>query len=181
MTSLPFSMVMPVLAAAETLSGMSAGAFSGDTIRFLVVGAILFALGIVGFLTRRNLILMMISAELMLHGVAINFTAFSQLYQNHDGQAFTIFVLTVAGCEAGLGLAIVLGLYQRKKSLDIREWTTLGEGPTPTISVEDLHQAQVLPVTQPRLTPAGLVPKLPTDGGSVGSYAGAVSSGAPKS
>ena len=61
----------------------------------LVVGATLFILGMIGFLTRRNLILIMLSAELMLHGVAVNLTAFSRYHGNPQGQVFTIFVLTI--------------------------------------------------------------------------------------
>jgi NADH:ubiquinone oxidoreductase subunit K len=77
----------------------------------LAVGAILFALGAIGFLTRRNLILMMLSAEMMLHGVSINLTAFGRYHGNASGQVFTIFVLTIAACEAGLALALILNLY----------------------------------------------------------------------
>lgn len=94
---------------------------------YLAVGAILFALGALGFLTRRNLILMVLSAELMLHGVSLNFVAFGFAHQNHDGQAFAVFIITVAACEAALALALILGLYQRRKNLDVSMWRTLGE------------------------------------------------------
>ena len=98
-----------------------------DNERFLIVGAALFALGAIGFLTRRNLILMVLSAELMLHGVGVTLVTFSKQHQNLEGQAFTIFVLTVAACEAGLALALILALYQSKKSLDVNLWTDLRE------------------------------------------------------
>ena len=130
---------------------------TGDTTGFLIVGAVLFCLGVVGFLTRRNLILMLISAELMLHAVAINLTSFSRHYGHHDGQVFTIFLLTIAACEAGIGLSLVLVLYQRTKSLDVRLWSNLGEVPlapeaAPVPGKRDSHEA--LPV----LTPAGIAP-----------------------
>jgi NADH-quinone oxidoreductase subunit K len=130
----------------------------------LAVGAILFILGMIGFLTRRNLILIMLSAELMLHGVSVNLTAFARHHQNAAGQSFTIFVLTIAACEAGLALALILTLYQRRKSLDVFLWGNLNERDRPR-RVED---ATVGPLGElktlsdaPQLPPAGRVPKLP--------------------
>lgn len=130
----------------------------------LVVGAILFSLGMIGFLTRRNLILIMLSAELMLHGVSVNLTAFGRYHNNASGQVFTIFVLTVAACEAGLALALILTLYQRRKSLDVFLWGKLTESetlPPPEPPVEPTPGAPL-----PHLTPAGPMPKLPTRGGT---------------
>ena len=69
---------------------------------YLAVGAVLFALGLVGFLARRNLIVMFLCAEMMLQGVAINLVAFARFRGNLEGQAFTLFVITVAACEAGI-------------------------------------------------------------------------------
>lgn len=130
---------------------------------FLVVGAILFVLGAIGFLTRRNLIVMVLSAEMMLHGVSLNLVSFSQFHQNFEGQAFTIFMLTVATCEAGLALALVLILYKRRKSLDIGLWRDLGE-PVPERPAEELDLTPALPREEvpvfPRLTPAGRMPEL---------------------
>ena len=85
---------------------------------YLIVGAALFALGLIGFLTPRNLILMFLFAELMLQGVALNFVAFSRLHGNLSGQVFTLFVITVAACEAALALALILMLYHRRPSLE---------------------------------------------------------------
>ena len=72
--------------------------------RYLAVGAALFVLGALGFLTRRNLILMILSSELMLHGVSLTLVTFGRMHHSQEGQAFTIFILTVAACEAGLAL-----------------------------------------------------------------------------
>jgi NADH-quinone oxidoreductase subunit K len=102
-----------------------------DVQRMLLVGAGLFVLGAIGFLTRRNLILMVLSAELMLHGVSLTLVTFGQLHQTNEGQVFTIFALTVAACEAGLALALVLALYRQSHSLDIRLWTELREHDLP--------------------------------------------------
>ena len=130
----------------------------------LVVGAILFILGIIGFLTRRNLILIMLSAELMLHGVSVNLTAFSRYHGNPQGQVFTIFVLTIAACEAGLALSLILSLYQRRKSLDVFLWGKLGEddlpvfsGPSAPSTVSHTDPNADLP----HLTPAGRMPQSP--------------------
>lgn len=127
----------------------------------LVVGAILFALGMIGFLTRRNLILIVLSTELMLHGVSLNLTAFGRYHGNPQGQVFTIFVLTIAACEAGLALSLILTLYQRRKSLDVFLWGNLGEEDLPMLSSATAPpQAKPLDpnVDLPHLTPAGRAP-----------------------
>jgi NADH-quinone oxidoreductase subunit K len=128
----------------------------------LVVGAILFALGAIGFLTRRNLILMMLSVEMMLHGVSINLTAFGAYHHNTSGQVFTIFVLTISACEAGLALALILALYQRRKSLDVQLWGNLGETDLPRLVDDTAPPSHPLPtVDMPHLTPAGRMPAGP--------------------
>ncbi len=130
----------------------------------LVVGATLFILGMIGFLTRRNLILMMLSAELMLHGVSVNLTAFGRHHHSASGQVFTIFVLTIAACEAGLALSLILALYQRRKSLDVFLWGNLAE--PDAIKPSDppaLNPPPHMPTVEfPKLTPAGAMPKIPT-------------------
>lgn len=128
----------------------------------LVVGATVFILGMIGFLTRRNLILIMLSAELMLHGVSINLTAFSRYHGNPQGEVFTIFVLTIAACEAGLGLAMILSLYQRRKSLDVFLWGKLGEDDLPVFTAPPVTPTPVAVdpnMDLPHLTPAGRMPK----------------------
>jgi NADH-quinone oxidoreductase subunit K len=128
----------------------------------LVVGAILFALGAIGFLTRRNLIVMMLSAEMMLHGVSINLTAFGAFHHNSSGQVFTIFVLTIAACEAGLSLALILALYQRRKSLDVQLWGNLGEPDLPRLVDENAPPSlPAAPLETPHLFPAGRMPAPP--------------------
>ena len=142
-----------------------------------VVSATLFALGALGFLTRRNLIMMMLSAELMLHGVSLNFVSSAATHGNYDGQAFTIFVLTVAACEAGLALALILALFRRRKSLDIALWSDLGEpdvkdsaSPLAATRTGTPAEEPVEPAL-PRLTPAGRVPiAMIQDGPQNGSY-----------
>lgn len=129
----------------------------------LVIGTVLFALGAVGFLTRRNLILMMLSSELMLHGVALNLVTFSNVHGDHQGQAFTAFVLTVAASDAGIALALILTLFRRRKSLDVDLWSDLGEqGPQPKLSTQPApvvapsNGSREWPL--PQLSPAGRAP-----------------------
>ena len=123
-----------------------------------MVGAILFVLGAIGFLSRRNMILMFLSAEMMLQGVAINLVSFAHYRGNLQGQVFVLFTLTVAACEAAIALALVLLLYKSRKTLDVSVWQDLREA-----DVEPIDDDEPLPPTPkqeplPRLTPAGPEP-----------------------
>lgn len=132
--------------------------------RFLLVGAGLFVLGAIGFLSRRNLILMILSAELMLHGVSLTLVTFGRMHQTNEGQAFTIFTLTVAACEAGLALSLVLSLYRKSHSLDIQLWSELRETdmPGPKLEIRALSDEPASSYEDiPTLTPAGIAPKDP--------------------
>jgi NADH-quinone oxidoreductase subunit K len=125
---------------------------------YLAIGAVLFALGLVGFMTRRNLIVIFLSAELMLQGVAINFVAFSRFNGNLHGQVFTLFIIAVAACEAGIALALFLMLYRRKRSLDISVWQSLREP-----GIDESRDTELLPIEPteeplPRVPKAGVVP-----------------------
>jgi NADH-quinone oxidoreductase subunit K len=135
-----------------------------EVARYLVVGAMLFVLGALGFFTRRNLIVMMLSAELMLHGVSLTMVTFGRVHQSFEGQAFAIFVLTVATCEAGLALSLILALYRRTNSLDVELWIELREAdlPPPMTEQEAGEPPFVPPAPRrfPRLTPAGVVPNI---------------------
>jgi NADH-quinone oxidoreductase subunit K len=136
---------------------------TGDFERFLAVGAVLFVLGALGFLTRRNLIVMVLSAELMLHGVSLTLVTFGRLHGTLEGQAFTIFILTVAACEAGLALSLILALYQQSKSLDVDLWSDLREPDLPPPLADEAREPpmpQPEPLHFPSLTPAGQPPEL---------------------
>ena len=93
---------------------------------YLAVGAILFVIGLIGFVTRRNLIVIFLCTELMFQGVAINMVAFGR-YWNNDlgGQAFTIFLLVIAAAEASLALGLVILLFRQKNTLDADAWREL--------------------------------------------------------
>src|SRR5207245_2432113 len=115
----------------------------------------LFVLGMVGFLARRNLIIMFLSAEMMLQGVAINLTAFSYFRGSYQGQAFVLFILTVAACEAALALALFSMLYLRRRSLDVSLWQDLREAGQEAATDEEPLPPLPPPLSIPRLTPAG--------------------------
>ena len=126
---------------------------------YLMVGAILFVLGMIGFLTRRNLIIMFLCAEMMLQGVTINLVAFARYRGNLQGQAFTLFILTVAACEAAIALALFLMLYRSRHSLDVNLWQDLREpGQPPAVDEEPLPPPEP-EAPLPRLTPAGKEPE----------------------
>jgi NADH-quinone oxidoreductase subunit K len=92
---------------------------------YLILGAILFALGLVGFLSRRNLIVIFLSTELMFQGVVINAVAYARLHHHLQGQAFALFLLAIAAVEAGLALGMIVMLYKRKGTLDAEAWSVM--------------------------------------------------------
>ncbi|WP_437193843.1 NADH-quinone oxidoreductase subunit NuoK [Planctomicrobium sp. SH527] len=136
---------------------------TGDIERYLAVAAGLFAIGAIGFLTRRNLILLFLSVELMMHGVGLTFVTFSRMHFTLEGHAMTVLSLTVAACEAGLALALILALFHISRSLDIELWSDLRE---PDLSIP-ISPSDLDPVTPPaeqefpKLTPAGRAPVFP--------------------
>jgi NADH-quinone oxidoreductase subunit K len=122
---------------------------------FLVVGAVLFGLGLIGFLTRRNLITMFLCAELMLQGVVLNLVAFGRYHGTLHGQVFGLFIVTVAACEAGVALALFLTLYRIGKSLDSGDWQSVREtGVPPALDIDPM----------PELSTVEELPKLPIPG-----------------
>lgn len=97
----------------------------GGISEYLILGAILFALGLVGFVARRNLIVMFLSTELMFQGVVITAVAFARLHRQLDGQAFALFLLVIAAVEAGLALGMIVMLYRRRGTLDAEAWSMM--------------------------------------------------------
>ena len=89
---------------------------------YLVLGAILFAIGIVGiFLNRKNVIILLMAIELMLLAVNMNFVAFSHYLQDVSGQIFVFFILTVAAAEAAIGLAILVVLFRNLRTINVND------------------------------------------------------------
>lgn len=92
---------------------------------FLLTGAVLFTLGLIGFISRRNLIIMFLCTEMMFQGVAVSLVAFAKFHGNFSGQTFVIFVLTIAAAESALALGLVVLLFRQKRSLDSMVWSEL--------------------------------------------------------
>jgi NADH-quinone oxidoreductase subunit K len=92
---------------------------------YLFAGALLFVLGMVGFVARRNLIVMFLCTELMFQGIVVTLVAFSRFHMNFDGQVFVIFVLTIAAAEAALALGLVVYLFRRNQTLDADAWSRM--------------------------------------------------------
>jgi len=89
----------------------------------MILGSLLFALGLVGFLSRRNLIVVFLSTELMFQGVLVNFVAMGSLRGQLNGQIFALHLLVIAAVEAGVALGLVVYLYRRKATLDTESWS----------------------------------------------------------
>jgi NADH-quinone oxidoreductase subunit K len=92
---------------------------------YLALSAALFFLGVIGVLTRRNIIIILMSMELMLNAVNINLIAFSHQWQNVVGQVFAVFVICVAAAEAAVGLGIILAFYRNKETVNIDEMSLM--------------------------------------------------------
>jgi NADH-quinone oxidoreductase subunit K len=125
----------------------------------LVVGAMLFALGLVGILARRNLIVMFLSAELMLQGVSVSLVSWSRHHGDWGGHVLVIFVLTVAACEAAIALVFVLQAFARTGRLDAAAWQSLRESILPRVVDRELPASDAAVMEFPRLTPAGVEPE----------------------
>jgi NADH:ubiquinone oxidoreductase subunit K len=115
------------------LSVMSDRIQHPDLSRFLFVGALLFIIGVAGVLTRRNIIVIFMSIELILNAANLNFIAFSRYLQStgspnaYAGQIFAVFIIVVAAAEAAIGLGIVIALYRNKETIlldeiDLLKW-----------------------------------------------------------
>ncbi|MBI2092898.1 MAG: NADH-quinone oxidoreductase subunit NuoK [Deltaproteobacteria bacterium] len=87
---------------------------------YIVLSVIIFCIGVAGILLRRNLIIILMSVELMLSASNISFVAFSKMHGNLDGQAVVLLLYVLAACEAAVGLAIIVGLFRLKGSVDIQ-------------------------------------------------------------
>lgn len=94
---------------------------------YLVLAVILFCIGLYGALTKRNTVIVLISIELMLNAVNLNLVAFSKYGANPNitGQIFSLFTITIAAAEAAVGLAILMALYRRKKTINIDEMNSM--------------------------------------------------------
>ena len=89
--------------------------------QFLLLGAILFSIGVYGVIARKNAVMVLMSIELILNAVNINLLAFSLYNGNVDGNVFALFIIAVAAAEVGVGLALVLLVYRNRRSISLDE------------------------------------------------------------
>ncbi len=92
---------------------------------FISLSAILFTIGILGVLVRRNAIIIFMSVELMLNSANLAFIAFARMYQSLDGQVFVFFVMAVAAAEVAVGLALIVAIFRNKQSIDVDQINSL--------------------------------------------------------
>jgi len=116
-------MMDPVL----TLAQLSFPAPVGDSMlaHYLFVSAAMFVIGLIGFITRKNMIIMFLCTELMFQGAGLALIAFGRHHLGQDGQTFVIFVLCVAAAEAAMALALVVLLFRHRESLSAEAWKDL--------------------------------------------------------
>ncbi|MEX0977484.1 MAG: NADH-quinone oxidoreductase subunit NuoK [Pirellulales bacterium] len=127
--------------------------------KYLFVGALLFGIGLVGFFSRRNMIVMFLSVEMMLQGVSVSLVAFGRYHNDWGGQMLVIFILTVAACEAAIALAVVLSLFHKTGSLDIALWQQLREDNQPPFVERPTASPAEEEPEWPKLAPAGVEPE----------------------
>jgi NADH-quinone oxidoreductase subunit K len=136
-------------------------------VHYLVVGAVLVGVGSIGFIVRRNLILMFLSLEMILQGVSLSLVAWSRFHNDFGGQILVLFIIGVAAAEAAIALALVLVAFRESRTLDALFWTALREPGVPAPQTELLSEAaEVLPErkpTWPSLAVAGLKPQPASD------------------
>jgi NADH:ubiquinone oxidoreductase subunit K len=90
-------------------------------VQFLLLSSVLFCIGVYGVLARRNGVMVLMSIELILNAVNINFVAFGAMTDNIAGEVFALFVIAIAAAEVGVGLAIVLLIFRNKRSVDLSD------------------------------------------------------------
>ena len=93
--------------------------------QIVVLSGLMFFIGLVGFIRRSNLIVMLIALELMFNAVNLNFVGFSYLLDDWNGQMFTLFVISIAACEAAIGLGIIIALYRHAANIEVDEVSLL--------------------------------------------------------
>ena len=126
---------------------------------YLIVGAALFGIGLVGFLSRRNMIVMFLCAEMMLQGISLSLTAWGRYHGNWGGQMLVVFIIGVAACEAGIALALILMLCRTAGNLDVIAWQNVRESGRKPYVDRNIPEETVEEPVWPSLTPAGVRPE----------------------
>lgn len=131
---------------------------------YLLVGAMLFGLGLVGFLVRRNMIVVFLCAEMMLQGISLSLVAFGRYHGASGaagawgGQMLVLFMITIAACEAGIAMALILMLARRSGRVDTADWQDLREEGQAAFVDRRVPEMRTEDRVWPKLTPAGIRP-----------------------
>mgnify|MGYP001294245900 CR=1 FL=1 len=132
-------------------------------VHYLTVGTCLLGLGVVGFLSRRNLIVMFLSVELMLQGVIISFAGWDRYHGQSAGQVFILFIVAIAAAEAAIALALVLNLVRVRQGLDVLRLQRLREDILPPSIPVDEDRREAEPPSWPKLPRVGQPPSIPSE------------------
>ena len=125
---------------------------------YLVVGGLLFAIGLIGFVVRRNVIVMFLCVEMMLQGVSVSLIAWGRYHADWGGQMLVLFIIAVAAAEAGIAMALVMMLFQKSGTLDIAFWQDLRDEGLPRFVDRRIPEERDHEQVWPELTPSGLQP-----------------------
>jgi len=127
---------------------------------YLVLGGLLFSIGLIGLLVRRNMIVMFLCVEMMLQGISVSLVAWGRFHGDWGGQMLVIFIVTVAACEAAIGLAMILAVFNYSKQLDIAFWQEVREAGIPPFTDHEIPEEREEDRVWPTLSPAGVEPEL---------------------
>ena len=127
---------------------------------YLLIGGLLFAIGAVGFLVRRNLIVLFLCAEMMLQGITVSLVAWGRYYDDWGGQMLTLFMIAVAACEAALAMTLIVTVSRRSGQLDMVLWQDLREEGEPAYVDHEVPEERDEPPVWPALPRAGIEPEV---------------------
>ena len=125
---------------------------------YLLVGGVQFAIGLVGFLVRRNLIVLFLCAEMMLQGISVSLVAWARYVDDWGGQILVLFIIAVAACEAAIAMTLILALARRSNKLDMVIWQDLREANVAAYVDREVPEERAPSATWPTLPPAGVQP-----------------------
>lgn len=127
---------------------------------YLIVGGLLFAIGLTGFLVRRNMIVVFLCVEMMLQGVSVSLVAWSRYHGDWGGQMLVLFIIASAACEAAVALALILMLFRQSHSLDVAFWQDEREEGLAAYVDRQIPEETEADRVWPQLTPAGIEPEV---------------------
>ncbi len=125
---------------------------------YLVVGGLLFGIGLIGFLVRRNMIVMFLCAEMMLQGVSVSAIAFGRYHNDWGGQMLVVFMIAIAAAEAAIALALIVILFHKSGTLDMAFWQDLREEGQPAFVDQGVPEERAAGHVWPTLTRSGVEP-----------------------